>query len=79
MRESKLWAQQPVRAPSGGQHLVVYKGPHKQVADELGNTYPRGQRVAVNTAAVAALLASPAADQFVVLPDKQIVALACGK
>ena len=79
MRESKLWVQQPVRAPSGGQHLVVYKGPHKQVGDELGNTYPRGQRVKVNTAAVAALLASPTAEQFVVLPDEQIVSLACGK
>src|SRR6185437_1945172 len=29
MRESKLWAQQPTRAPSGGQHLVLYKGPHQ--------------------------------------------------
>jgi catechol 2,3-dioxygenase-like lactoylglutathione lyase family enzyme len=79
MRESKLWAQQPARAPSGGRHTVVYKGPHKQIGDELGNSYPRGQRVTVSTAAVAALLASPVADQFVVLPDEQMVALACGK
>ena len=58
---------------------MVYKGPHKQVGDELGNTYPRGQRVKVSTAAVAALLASAAADQFVVLPAEQLVPLACGK
>jgi catechol 2,3-dioxygenase-like lactoylglutathione lyase family enzyme len=79
MRESKVWAQKPARAPSGGQHAVIYKGPHKQIGDELGNTYPRGQRVTVSTAAVAALLASPVAEQFVVLPDDPIVALACGK
>ena len=31
-----------------GGHAVMYKGPFSQVSDDLGNIYPRGERIAVS-------------------------------
>ncbi|MFO0845016.1 MAG: ArsI/CadI family heavy metal resistance metalloenzyme [Gemmataceae bacterium] len=49
LREQQLEAFAPRAA--GRTVSVLYKGPFRQVTDEAGNVYPRGQRVAVDAAA----------------------------
>jgi len=68
LREAKLIAVQP--EPATGERQVLYRGPFREVADDAGQVYPRGQYIRVNAAAAAALEQSPAAEQFLfVKPD----------
>jgi hypothetical protein len=48
LREQQLEAFQPAR--SERQVTVLYKGPFRQVTDEAGVAYARGQRVRVDAA-----------------------------
>lgn len=72
MRESKLRGYKP-QPTTARDHFVLYKGPLKQVTDDTGNAYPRGQRVAADAGAWSALQASPAADQFVFFAADTVV------
>jgi catechol 2,3-dioxygenase-like lactoylglutathione lyase family enzyme len=46
-------------------HYVLYRGPLASVCDEQGNTFARGQRVAVTAETAQRLRGGPAAEQFV--------------
>jgi SAM-dependent methyltransferase len=78
LRESKLWARRPDRQAAGPPKFVLYKGPLKQVTDDLGTIYPRGQRVAVDACGWMALQQSPVAEQFVFFADEPLVTLNVG-
>jgi hypothetical protein len=65
MRELLLVAYKPALAdPQEEVHHVVYRGPFREVADDQGVRYPRGERVAVDPAIVARLRQGPLSDQF---------------
>jgi hypothetical protein len=66
MREQLLSARKPVATPgqSVGQVLVLYKGPFRQVADEQGQVYRRGERVTVSAATGQQLRSGPHAEHF---------------
>ncbi|HVC94956.1 MAG TPA: ArsI/CadI family heavy metal resistance metalloenzyme [Pirellulales bacterium] len=67
MRETKILAFKP--RPSGAATgMVLYKGPFRELSDDLGRTFRRGERVSVDTTTWEALKAGPAAEQFLFLP-----------
>lgn len=48
-RSVTLTAYKPVNTPAlDGHQAVIYKGPFKEVCDDYGRHYPRGERVAVS-------------------------------
>lgn len=48
-------------------HAAIYRGPFAEVADEVGNRFPAGARIAVSEETFARLGAAPFKDQFVLL------------
>jgi catechol 2,3-dioxygenase-like lactoylglutathione lyase family enzyme len=78
MREMKLWAAKPHASSAQPARFVLYKGPLRQVTDDAGNIFPRGQRVALDSQAWATLQQSSAAQQFVFFADESLVTLNCG-
>ncbi|HZK81546.1 MAG TPA: methyltransferase domain-containing protein, partial [Humisphaera sp.] len=48
--------------------VVQYQGPFREVSDDFGNLFPRGQRKSIATPAVEALRSGPTADSFVFFP-----------
>jgi len=71
LREVKLTAWQPEIAPSETPLHVLYRGPFAEAADDGGNVYPRGQRVAVNRATWNLLQRGVVAEQFLFIQDVQ--------
>lgn len=66
MRETKLLAY---KSASGAQaaHTAIYKGPFREVQDDQGRVFRRGERVAIDDATRRLLTTGPAAEQFLVL------------
>ena len=64
LRETKILGFKP-SSISAATVEVLYKGPLNQVGDDLGNIYPRGQRIAVSATAAELLKQGSAAEQFV--------------
>jgi catechol 2,3-dioxygenase-like lactoylglutathione lyase family enzyme len=77
LREVKLIAFKPVTTAAPARQ-VVYRGPFAQAVDDLGNVYPRGQRVSVGAAAAEVLETGAAGSQFLVLPAAGAPAACCG-
>lgn len=78
MRELKLWADKPAAAGQDDR-FVLYKGPLKQVQDDQGTVYPRGQRVRVGQKQWSPLKSGPAAESFVIFAAEPLVTLGkCG-
>jgi catechol 2,3-dioxygenase-like lactoylglutathione lyase family enzyme len=75
MREVKLIAFK-AETPTGQTRPVIYRGPFAQAVDDVGNTFPRGQRVTVAAAAAERLQKSAAAEQFL-FPKPVSAAAAC--
>jgi catechol 2,3-dioxygenase-like lactoylglutathione lyase family enzyme len=67
LRELQLVAYKAGPADSVGQ-VVVYKGPFREVADDAGNVYRRGERTRVGAPAADLLRQGPLAEQFLFLP-----------
>ncbi|HEX5446211.1 MAG TPA: ArsI/CadI family heavy metal resistance metalloenzyme [Pirellulales bacterium] len=67
LRETKLLANQPGRLGGSVEHTVVYKGPFRELRDDVGRLYRRGERVAVDAETRELLKAGPAAEQFLFL------------
>ncbi|HVA45083.1 MAG TPA: ArsI/CadI family heavy metal resistance metalloenzyme [Pirellulales bacterium] len=66
MRETKLLAYKP--QPSGtSRYLAIYKGPHREVRDDVGRVFRRGERVAIDEAGRDLLQNGPAAEQFLIV------------
>lgn len=64
LREMRLTALKPAAAETVDEHFVLYLGPLAQVTDELGQTYPRGVRVAVNESTWNLFSQTPFRDHF---------------
>jgi catechol 2,3-dioxygenase-like lactoylglutathione lyase family enzyme len=67
MRETRAEAWKPARNGSGVRPVVLYKGPFREVADDGGVVYPRGERVTVDLAAVERLRRGGWAEHFLIL------------
>ena len=71
MREVKAAGWKPL-APTGKSTLeVIYRGPFLQMRDDQGNTYLRGQRVAIAPETWTMLRQGPQAVQFVFVEPEQ--------
>ncbi len=77
MREMKLTAVKPKEEPLPQVRQVLYKGPLRQVADDDGNVYPRGQRLAISARSWDSLRNGQAADQFVFFPTTVTLRSSC--
>jgi len=76
MREVKAVGWKPL-APAATSALdVIYRGPFQRIRDDEGNTYPRGQRVAIAPATWTMLRQGSQAAQFVFVEPEQ-AAKAC--
>lgn len=66
MRETKLLAFKP--EPSGAaRYTAIYKGPHREVRDDTGRVFRRGERVAIDEAGRNLLKSGPAAEEFLIV------------
>jgi len=79
MRETRFSAVKPGHRPAAATHQALYLGPFAQVADDFGNVYPRGKRVAVNIHDWQQLAQSQGAEHFLLLkPDEAAGGQCCG-
>ena len=66
-----------------GEHLydagqaVLYKGPYSEVSDDLGNCYPRGERIAVSRRTFELIKDGPYAGDFVCMAPVEALDLGC--
>jgi catechol 2,3-dioxygenase-like lactoylglutathione lyase family enzyme len=67
MREMLLSASKPAPASVGRKHLVLYKGPFRELRDDDGTVYLRGQRTEVSEQTQARLRQGACAEQFLFL------------
>ncbi len=67
LREVLLVGRKPGHRPKTLSHGAVYLGPLALVADDFGNTFARGERVALNVHDWLALKNGPIAGQFLLL------------
>ena len=80
MRETQLEGFAPPTKDAASRE-VMYRGPFREVRDDLGNVYPRGRRVAVSAAAVERLRAGELLPQFTVFEPttaRPLTVTACG-
>jgi catechol 2,3-dioxygenase-like lactoylglutathione lyase family enzyme len=66
LREMQLEGFNPAAADGAGQ-IVLYKGPFRQVTDDTGTVYPRGERVRTSAASAERLRSDGGAEQFLFL------------
>jgi catechol 2,3-dioxygenase-like lactoylglutathione lyase family enzyme len=71
MREVKAVGWKPLAPPVKTAGDVIYRGPFQRIRDDQGNTYPRGQRVAIAPATWTMLRQGPQAAQFVFVEPEQ--------
>ena len=70
LRELMIEATRRDTSPFDLRQQVAYKGPLREVSDDAGNVYRRGQRVVVGGAAAELLRDGPAAASFVFFPPE---------
>ena len=77
-RSATLMATKPSKDNlyDAGQALI-YKGPYQQVNDDLGNVFPRGQRIAVSKRTFDLMLSGPYSDDFIALSPQESINLGC--
>ena len=56
---------------------VIYKGPYSEVSDDLGNSYPRGKRIAVSQRTFELINEGPYRDDFIAIAPAEAVNLGC--
>ncbi len=82
MRETMLRAvKQATATKEPDSHVVVYRGPFRQVVDDAGRTWRRGERHLVSESVWTMLQQQPFAECFtcLALPSPQLVACSAGK
>ncbi|MGH7226429.1 MAG: class I SAM-dependent methyltransferase, partial [Gemmataceae bacterium] len=67
MREMLLSASKPAPSSAARTRLVVYKGPFRELREDDGTVYVRGQRTEVSEETQARLRQGPCAEQFLFL------------
>jgi catechol 2,3-dioxygenase-like lactoylglutathione lyase family enzyme len=78
MRETRFSAVKPGHRPAAANHHALYLGPFAEVADDFGNIYPRGKRVAVNIHDWQQLAQSQGAEHFLLLKPDEAAGGQCG-
>lgn len=78
LRETMAEAFVPAAESGGDAALVVYLGPFRELTDDAGRVYRRGERVRVSEADWDRIAASPLAESFTRLAEPEAAALACG-
>lgn len=68
MRETKLLAYKS-EPPGNARYTAIYKGPHREVRDDAGRIFHRGERVVIDEAGCNLLRNSPTVDQFLILTE----------
>jgi catechol 2,3-dioxygenase-like lactoylglutathione lyase family enzyme len=68
LRETKLECQKPT-VSDNNECTVVYKGPFKQITDDEGNVFQRGQHTLISSHRWASMKASSMSEMFVELPE----------
>ena len=58
-------------------HAVLYKGPYAQVHDDLGNYYPRGERIAVSKRTFELIASGPYQADFIAIAPVEPVEQGC--
>ena len=71
MRETQLEAFAP-SAANDGEVEVMYKGPFREVRDDEGRVFPRGQRRTISGDAAGRLRTGELSSQFVVFPNEAV-------
>ena len=71
MREVKAVGWKPLAPDVTTASEVIYRGPFQRIRDDDGNTYARGQRVAIAPATWTLLRQGPQAAQFVFIEPEQ--------
>lgn len=56
---------------------VLYRGPYREVCDDLGNVYPRGERIAVSRRTFELIKDGPYAADFVCIAPAGAINLGC--
>jgi catechol 2,3-dioxygenase-like lactoylglutathione lyase family enzyme len=78
MRELRILARKPGHRPQAATHAAVYLGPLREVADDFGNVFRRGETTALNVHDWQALSRSAAAGGFLLLePEQSKAAASC--
>jgi catechol 2,3-dioxygenase-like lactoylglutathione lyase family enzyme len=77
MRELRILARKPGHRPQATTHGAVYLGPLKEVADDFGNVFRRGEVTPLNVHDWQALSNGAAASGFLFLEPEQAKAAAC--
>lgn len=67
MRETKLLAYKPADAVTSATHMAMYKGPFRELRDDSGRVFRRGERSAIDEATWNLLKNGPVAEQFLLL------------
>ena len=71
LRETKVLARKPGGGAGAVRGSVLYKGPFRELTDDLGRAFRRGERVAVDADAWERLKSGPAAGQFLFLAGRK--------
>lgn len=58
-------------------HAVIYKGPFAEVSDDLGNFYPRGERIAVSKRTFNLLASGPYQADFIAIAPANAIDKGC--
>ncbi len=58
-------------------HAVIYKGPYAEVSDDLGNIYPRGERIAVSKRTFRLIAEGPYQSDFIAIEPANPVDNGC--
>lgn len=58
-------------------HAVIYKGPYAEVNDDLGNAYPRGERIAVSKRTFRLIANGPYQTDFIAIEPANSVEKGC--
>jgi hypothetical protein len=66
IRETKLLAYRP-SDPAVAACVAIYKGPFREVRDDTGRVFRRGERVTIDEASRELLISGPAGEQFLFL------------
>jgi catechol 2,3-dioxygenase-like lactoylglutathione lyase family enzyme len=77
MREVLIAGRKPGHRPRTQTHQAIYLGPLAQVADDYGNSFPRGERVNINIHDWQALSQGSAAPSFQLLSPEEAAQLGC--
>jgi hypothetical protein len=73
MRETIIEARKPTEENAADEVVVVYKGPFRDLVDDAGHVFGRGERVRIGAAAWDAIRSGPFEESFVCLNEEPVI------